>query len=316
MTDRPLVSVVITNYNYGRFLRESVQSALDQSYDPVEVIVVDDGSTDDSRSILSSLDGPVRTIFQDNQGQAGAFNAGIAASGGAVVCLLDADDLWGPRKVEGIVSAFRGDCVLVHHRVQTVDVALQAIGAPWPRTTYRRALRRRALQSGGWWAHPPTSALSFCRRYLDRVLPVPSCYRLCADSYLASLAPHVGGVVGMSKPLALYRVHGDNGWTERDATAPPILERRRQAYEMQVDQLNQAIDRLGLRGRVDLDDHWPYRIVLSQLRGRLGPRDIATALRFPALPPLRRLTTLAKTGRAVRHPTPAAASSAAHGPRP
>ena len=115
MSDKPLVSVVITNYNYGGFLRAAVQSAIDQSYRPLEVIVVDDGSTDCSRAVLRSFGGQITTILQDNRGQARAFNAGVLAARGELVCLLDADDVWVRDKVEVVVSAYRNDSVLIHH---------------------------------------------------------------------------------------------------------------------------------------------------------------------------------------------------------
>jgi glycosyltransferase involved in cell wall biosynthesis len=72
----------ITNYNYAQFLREAIESALNQTYYPIEIIVVDDGSTDNSRAIISSYGTQLTAIFKENGGQAPAFNAGVAASNG------------------------------------------------------------------------------------------------------------------------------------------------------------------------------------------------------------------------------------------
>src|SRR5690606_10573340 len=73
---RPLVSVIVPNYNYARFLGAAIESALAQTYEPIEVIVVDDGSTDDSRHVIAGFGNRVRALFQENRGQAGANLAG------------------------------------------------------------------------------------------------------------------------------------------------------------------------------------------------------------------------------------------------
>src|SRR5215213_900396 len=98
MKTEPLVSVIIDNYNYGRFLREAIDSALGQTYPRVEVIVVDDGSTDDSRAVIAAYGDRVVPVLKENGGQASAFNAGFAASRGELICFLDADDTFMPEK--------------------------------------------------------------------------------------------------------------------------------------------------------------------------------------------------------------------------
>src|SRR5580658_6500060 len=105
--DSPFVSILINNYNYGRFLGEAVRSAIAQSYWNREIIVVDDGSTDNSLPIAQSFGNMIRLIAKQNGGQASAFNAGFAASRGQIICLLDADDVFLPGKVERIVEVFR-----------------------------------------------------------------------------------------------------------------------------------------------------------------------------------------------------------------
>ena len=87
---KPLVSIVIDNFNYGRFLGAAIDSALAQTYPHVELIVVDDGSTDDSREVISSYGDRVSAVFKPNGGHASAFNAGFRASHGCIVMFLDA----------------------------------------------------------------------------------------------------------------------------------------------------------------------------------------------------------------------------------
>jgi len=94
------VSVVIPCYNAARFLRETLDSALKQTLPPLEVIVVDDGSTDDSAAIAESYGPPVRVIRQPNQGESVARNTGVAASRGDYIVFLDADDLLAPGLLE------------------------------------------------------------------------------------------------------------------------------------------------------------------------------------------------------------------------
>jgi glycosyltransferase involved in cell wall biosynthesis len=93
-----LVSVVIAVYNGEKYLAEAIESALAQTYRPIELIVVDDGSTDRSADIACSYE-EVRYIYQPNQGLAKARNRGLAAFQGAFISFLDADDIWMPEKL-------------------------------------------------------------------------------------------------------------------------------------------------------------------------------------------------------------------------
>lgn len=107
--NQPLVSVIIPNYNYGRFLRQAIDSALAQTYSNIEIIVVDDGSSDDSDEILNSFSAKIRWIKQTNQGVSAARNRAVAESGGEILAFLDADDVWLPAKIEKQVAVFSSD---------------------------------------------------------------------------------------------------------------------------------------------------------------------------------------------------------------
>src|ERR1035438_9429294 len=96
----PLVSAIIPTYNYARYMADCVGSVLGQSYPNIELIVVDDGGTDDTRQRLGPYIDRIRYIYQDNQGVGAARNTGIAAARGEYIALLDADDIWHPRKIE------------------------------------------------------------------------------------------------------------------------------------------------------------------------------------------------------------------------
>ena len=118
-----LVSVVIPNYNYERYLRETIDSVLGQTYPDVEIIVVDDGSKDESKEILAGYGDRIRTIFQKNQGVSATRNNGVKESTGEFIAFLDADDAWLPTKLEKQVRRFREDSSLglLHVGVDEVD---------------------------------------------------------------------------------------------------------------------------------------------------------------------------------------------------
>ncbi len=103
---RPLVSVVITVFNGEEYLREAIESVLGQTYRSFELIVVDDGSTDNSGAIAKSFASQLRYFYQDNSGQGAALNRGIELSGGCFLSFLDADDLWTEDKLMHQVAAF------------------------------------------------------------------------------------------------------------------------------------------------------------------------------------------------------------------
>ncbi len=113
-TPQPLVSVVIPAYNAAGYLAPTIESVLAQTYRPIEVLVVDDGSSDDTVAIARSFGDPVRVIEQENRGPAGARNTGFAGARGDIIALLDADagDLsrdYSPQRREA-VAAGGWDC--------------------------------------------------------------------------------------------------------------------------------------------------------------------------------------------------------------
>lgn len=111
-TDRPLVSVVVPAYNVERYIGATLESVLSQTYRELEIVMVNDGSTDSTREIAARFageDGRVRLVDRPNGGLIAARNTGISASSGSLVALLDGDDIWHPEKIERQVDAFRND---------------------------------------------------------------------------------------------------------------------------------------------------------------------------------------------------------------
>jgi glycosyltransferase involved in cell wall biosynthesis len=267
---QPLVSILINNYNYALYIKEAIDSALNQTYRNTEVIVVDDGSTDNSREIIASYEKKIIPVYKENGGQASALNAGFAVSQGEIVCLLDSDDVLLPQKVETVAKAFCSytGAAVVYHRVQNIDEAGIPNGKPWPPyNPIRGDISSQVARTGGWWPFPPSTALSFSRKFLCKVMNVPEEeYRICADTYLADLAPFLGEVVGIDEVLSYYRLHSSNKWSNLSGAQEDVKATRELRYhELRVSILNQTLKRLGIDLEVSLADHWPYQLLKYQL---------------------------------------------------
>ncbi|MBE9030420.1 glycosyltransferase family 2 protein [filamentous cyanobacterium LEGE 11480] len=219
---QPLVSILINNYNYGRYLAEAIDSALNQTYSPVEVIVVDDGSTDDSAAVLATYADRVQVVQKENGGQASAFNCGFAASQGELICFLDADDWFKPDKVARIVEVFTADATVewCFHPLEMVDVTGKTHVAEIYQGPSGRYDISTKVQQGKLSGHLPfsgtaTSALCFRRSLLTAMLPMPEVIRITSDDYLKYVAwGTVPGYVLLDE-LTAQRIHGDNAYTHR-----------------------------------------------------------------------------------------------------
>jgi glycosyltransferase involved in cell wall biosynthesis len=266
------VSVVVNNYNYARFLRAAIDSALAQTYLRTEVVVVDDGSTDGSCDVISAFGDRVTPVFKANGGQASAFNAALPVALGEVVLFLDADDLLLPTAAETAVPLFEDpEVVNVHWTLWLVDTEGRRTGGVLPdRPLAEGDLRDVVIRDGpDSYQGVPTSGNAWSRRFLNRVMPAPEPdYRQGADGYLITLAPLHGRIRAIGEPQGYYRVHGQNQfWCE--ATGKRI-ERSLVRYERRSRTLSQYLRGTG----VDHDpDEWrrrnPYYQWLCRLR-RVG----------------------------------------------
>ncbi len=212
---QPLVSILINNYNYERFVGDAIESALAQSWARCEVVVVDDGSTDNSRDVISGFGTRIQRIFQRNGGQASAFNTGFKHSRGDIICFLDSDDVFLPNKVEEVVAALDGKERQWHfHRLQWTDAALHPISMPpYDYETGDFDLRSASRQGNARLSAPSTSGLSFTRKLLEQIMPVPEAIKITSDNYIkyASLALAPGYCD--RNELVLQRIHGANAYT-------------------------------------------------------------------------------------------------------
>ncbi len=217
LTGEPLVSVMIVNYNYERFLPEAIESVLSQTYQNFEIIVCDDGSTDKSREVIARFaqqDPRIKSIFKQNAGVAAALNDAYQATTGEVIAMLDADDLFEPRKLELVVEKFRpgGRLGMVVNTLTKVNSHGETIGRiPEFGELDRGDLREKLLHSAAHWSVAPTSGIAFRRACAERVYPIPETqFRTEADAYMCTVAPLYYAVDVIDTPMTIYRVHSSN----------------------------------------------------------------------------------------------------------
>ncbi len=270
----PLVSVLIANHNYARFVGRAIESVLSQTYEHVEVCVCDDGSTDNSVAVIAGYaarDPRVLVRCQENGGQASAWNAAFAASRGDVICLLDADDAFAPTKVEEVVRCFADDpsAGVVTHPMVVVGAdgsTKQRIPLYPPESGW---LADRIIHRGGRWRSTFGSAICFRRELADLLFPIPvEPFRTGADSLPRVLLPLLTCVGRADRAETRYYLHGANQYS---GGRVDLLQVRRALGNMErlQDPLNERLVALGYPQRqIDMSRHLNHAD-LSYLAGVL-----------------------------------------------
>jgi len=213
----PLVSVLTPNFNYGRYLPETIESVLAQTYSRWELIFCDDGSTDGSYEIVeryARLDPRIKLLRQANAGQAAALNTAYRSCSGTVLCILDADDRFHPTKLARVVERFteRSDTGLLVHAMTLVDGDGKALyRIPILGAFEEGWIAERVRQRGGRWRYMPSSALVFRRELAKIGFPIPARpLRVGADGFLFTLFPLFTKTTYLPEELSAYRIHGSN----------------------------------------------------------------------------------------------------------
>jgi glycosyltransferase involved in cell wall biosynthesis len=223
----PLVSIIIDNYNYAKFLPAAIESAIHQTYSPVEILVVDDGSTDESREIIARYQSSIVPILKQNGGNNSAINAGVKHSQGKIICFLDADDFLYPDKVARVVEVFEKEPgepkpMLVHHLLEVWDESRNKKTGQFkgkihrsPYNLYDHAKRYRFIP----FETGPTSSISINRALADLLFPLPEHrVKMWADDFIVLGASLVSELRSLNSGLGGYRVHGGNLWFNLDRT--------------------------------------------------------------------------------------------------
>jgi glycosyltransferase involved in cell wall biosynthesis len=273
------VDVVISNHDYGAFVTDAVESARRQSHPAVSVVVVDDGSTDDSRERLAGYEGEVEIVLKENGGQASALNAGLELCRGDAVIFLDADDVLKPDAAARVAAAFAADRELakVQFRMDVIDAGGRPTGEVKPASHLpmpRGNLQKAELAFPFDLAWLPTSGNAFSAEALRRILPIPEReYPVCgADWYLVHLTTLLGPVASLEEICASYRVHGRNSYEPQET-------------RLDLRHVRETIGYAGVTARAladladELGQERPERILsVSDLGNRLLSRKLEPAL--------------------------------------
>jgi glycosyltransferase involved in cell wall biosynthesis len=208
-----LVSVVIPNYNYAAYVGDAIDSALALDWPRVQVVVVDDGSTDASRDVIARYGDRIEAVLQPNAGQAAACNAGFARARGEVVFLLDSDDVLAPEIVRELAPLWTPRVSKVQFQMRSIDAQGRPLGGTFPQypaaTPTPADITRWSLTTSAY-PTPPGSGNAYAHSFLSKILPQDDSLFRIADSAPLAAAPFLGDVVTVPKPLVSYRVHGSN----------------------------------------------------------------------------------------------------------
>lgn len=205
----PLVSVIIPTYNGSRFIRETIQSVLDQTYNNLEIMVVDDGSTDDTSLIVKSItDQRITYIQQKNAGVSPARNHGIAVSKGDYIAFLDHDDVWLPCKLEKQLSLFEQNpkVALIYSDVFIINENNFIIGKYSHKIKFFRGRIFKELFSSCFITILTVVIKKSVFLEVGPFLP----YKICEDYDLLLKCAAEYPIDYIDEPLAKYRVHGSN----------------------------------------------------------------------------------------------------------
>jgi hypothetical protein len=206
------LSVIIANHNYRDFVGAAITSGLAVNWADKEVIVVDDASTDDSKSVIEGFTGRVTAYFRPKSNQLGAHMFGFEQSTGDVIIFLDADDLLEPEVMQEVTKVWRPGVSKVQYRMNLIgaDGAQLGTGFPqFPPTNHPEKLRRVYLRTMAYTT-PPGTGNAYSRDFVRNALSKAPSTMPASDTVLLTLAPILGDVLTIDKPLARYRVHAAN----------------------------------------------------------------------------------------------------------
>jgi len=214
----PLVSVIIPTYNRAELVAQAVESVLNQTYRKIEIIVVDDGSTDNTREVLRKYQGEVKYIYQQRSERSKARNEGFRHSKGDCIAFLDSDDVWLPTKIEKQVEVLneQPDVGLVYTGVQFIDTnggpcaGKLCWDEPVRKVLYEDLMTHNVITGS-------LSAIMVRRECLDRVGLFDETMNICEDLDLYRRIARYYKFHKIDVRLVKIRIHGEN--TQRNPSA-------------------------------------------------------------------------------------------------
>ena len=213
---RPAVTVLIDTYNHERFIEEAIVSVLEQDFPraEVDILVVDDGSTDRTPEIVRKFEPHVRMLRKTNGGQGSAFNAGIPETRGEIVAFLDGDDWWAKAKLSVVMEylACRPHIGIVGHGIYEIDSDTGETTTTTPQ--HAGEIRFDTVAGGRFFRQMMcffgTSRVTMRRSVLLRVLPVPESLVVEADEFISIMSAAYSAAGLLQQPLTFYRLHANN----------------------------------------------------------------------------------------------------------
>ena len=259
------LSVIIANWNYREFVGPAITSALAVDWADKEVIVVDDASTDGSRAVIESFAGKITAFFRPKSHQLGAHMFGFEQSTGDVIIFLDADDLLEPEVMQEVAKVWVPGVSKVQYRMNLIDAAGVQLGTGFPQFPANSdpASLRRVFLTRMAYTTPPGTGNAYSRQFVRQAFAMAPAGLPASDTVLVTLAPILGDVVTIRKPLARYRIHGAN-YAALGSLEPDKLHRRLQEDVVTARLFATALRRLRLPVPADplrrCPNHLQYRL--------------------------------------------------------
>lgn len=224
----PRISVIITCYDYARYVGKAVESALAQTYPNTEVVAVNDGSRDDSLAVLSGFGDRITLIDQGNQGAIAAYNRGFFACSGDVIVLLDADDVLEPDALASVAAVWSRSLAKVQWDLKIIDADGRNLGRKFCNfdSSYDTARVRESFRRTGTYRWPVSVGNAYARWFAEAMFPLSPEHG--PDGALNTVAPLYGDVLTIPRQLASYRIHGSNTWSTTGRDLQRLPERIRQ----------------------------------------------------------------------------------------
>lgn len=203
---KPLISIVINNFNYQQYIGKAIESALEQTYENIELIIVDDGSTDDSRSVIQSYNID-KVIFKENGGQTSALNVGFYQTRGDIVIFLDSDDYLYPECCKVISEVYNKKVSMYPYKLRICNEYNDEELSTIPTGNMLASSHRELIMKYGYFDVAPMSGVAYSRSFLENYFPFDGVkWNNSIDHFLSFTAPFYGDVVSINQCLGAYRV--------------------------------------------------------------------------------------------------------------
>jgi len=284
---KPFVTVLIDTYNHQCFIEDAINSVLNQNFSAseTEILVVDDGSTDDTSQIVRKFVPRVRLLRKANGGQASAFNAAIPEARGEIVAFLDGDDWWAPGKLTAVTEAFAAEAgvgLIGHGVTEVYPDGRQRTEVPREVSRFRITSIEQAKTFRMSRGFLGTSRMAYRREILRRIGCVPEALRFEADEYLFTLAGLFADVMILRESFTYYRLH-DRNLFQLTSGDPQAIRRKQQVLAALAQSLQEKLKQNGVPFeisktilecieveaevlRLGMDSGFPWETVSTELR--------------------------------------------------